>query len=61
MEQSTPCKVVLASTIAQDFFGEVLHGLTQLQVPPLLVGFLANEDPAGQRYADWTMRTCNEK
>lgn len=25
-----------------------------------MVGFLANEDPAAKRYAEWTARSCNE-
>ncbi|KAI8617209.1 hypothetical protein BC830DRAFT_1062658 [Chytriomyces sp. MP71] len=27
---------------------------------PLLVGFLANEDPAAKKYAEWTGKTCSD-
>ncbi len=55
------CKVVLAGTVAKNLLAEIAEGLQQLDKPPLLVGFLANIDPAARMYADWTARTCNEK
>ena len=55
------CKVVLASAIAKDLFKEVSDGLAQSKRTPLLVGFLANQDPASRKYAEWTDRTCKEK
>ena len=55
------CKVVLASSIAMNLLVEVSEGLAQLRKPPLLLGFLANADPAARMYADWTERTCREK
>jgi hypothetical protein len=55
------CKVVLAGTIASRLMGEVQAGLSQLGRKPLLVGFLANSDPAAKMYADWTAKTCSEK
>lgn len=58
---SVGCKVVLARTIAQSFLSEITEGLEKLHSPPLLVGFLANTDPAARMYADWTERTCKEK
>jgi len=55
------CKVILAGTIARTLLGEIHEGLAKLGKAPLLVGFLANEDPAAQMYADWTEKTCREK
>jgi len=54
-------KVVLAGTIAKTLLGEINDGLAKLDRPPQLVGFLANDDPAAQMYADWTQKTCREK
>ena len=28
--------------------------------PPLLVGFLANSDPAAAKYAEWTAKSCEK-
>lgn len=58
---TTSCKVVLASSIAKKLLAEVTDGLKTLEKPPKLYGFLANEDPAAQMYADWTGKTCKEK
>jgi len=55
------CKVVLAAVVAKDLLVEVSYGLSKLGKPPLLVGFLANKDPAARKYAEWTDRTCQEK
>ena len=57
----TSCKVVLAGTVAKNLLTEVTEGLSGLGKSPLLVGFLANTDPAARKYADWTDRTCREK
>ncbi|KAI9846525.1 MAG: hypothetical protein M1837_003946 [Sclerophora amabilis] len=40
------CKVVLAGTVAKRLLEEISEGLKKLEKPPLLVGFLANDDPA---------------
>ena len=58
---STSCKVVLAGTVAKNLLIEVSEGLLKLGRSPLLVGFLANTDPAARKYAEWTDRTCREK
>jgi methylenetetrahydrofolate dehydrogenase (NAD+) len=55
------CKVVLANSIAKSLLEEVLKGVTGLGKKPLLVGFLATQDPAAQVYAQWTGKTCREK
>lgn len=55
------CKVVLAATVAKGLLDEVTEGLSKVQRAPLLVGFLANKDPAARKYAEWTDRTCQEK
>ena len=55
------CKVVLAGTVAKYLLTEVSIDLAKLPKTPLLVGFLANQDPAARKYAEWTQRTCQEK
>jgi len=55
------CKVVLAQTVAKSLLTEVHANLKKLGRSPLLVGFLANTDPAARMYADWTAKTCKEK
>ena len=55
------CKVILAGTVSKDLLTEVSVGLSRLGKTPLLVGFLANTDPAARKYAEWTDRTCQEK
>jgi methylenetetrahydrofolate dehydrogenase (NAD+) len=55
------CKVILAGSIAKGLLEEVKEGLSGLEKKPLLVGFLANKDPAAQMYADWSLKTCVEK
>lgn len=57
----TSCKVVLAGMVAKDLLTEVIEDVSGLGKSPLLVGFLANTDPAARKYADWTDRTCREK
>lgn len=58
---SASCKVVLAGTVAKGLLVEVSEGLLKLKKSPLLVGLLANKDPAARKYAEWTDRTCREK
>lgn len=55
------CKVILANNIAKKLHVEVQEGLSKLERPPHLVGFLANKDPAAKMYADWTGKTCTDK
>jgi len=59
--QATPGKGILAATIAKGLLGEVTAGLEKLDFKPLLVGFLANDDPAAKVYADFSAKTCIEK
>ena len=61
MDFPASCKVVLAGSVVQNLLTEVSEGLSKLARAPLLVGFLANTDPAARMYADWTERTCKEK
>jgi methylenetetrahydrofolate dehydrogenase (NAD+) len=63
MVNPTPatCKVVLAGSIAKGLLAEVKDGLSKLGEKPMLVGFLANGDPAAQVYADYCAKTCSEK
>ena len=58
---ATSCEVVLASTVAKDLLIEISESLSKLGTTPLLVGFLANTDPAARKYAEWIDRTCREK
>ena len=58
---ASSCKVVSAANVAKELLAEVKQGLLKLEKVPLLVGFLANNDPAARKYAEWTDRTCQEK
>ena len=58
---ASSCKVVSAASVAKELLAEVEQGLLKLEKAPLLVGFLANNDPAARKYAEWTDRTCQEK
>lgn len=58
---ATPCKVVLAGSIASELLAEVKASLNRFGRAPLLIGFLANTDPAARMYADWTRKTCIKK
>lgn len=51
-------RTILASTIAKPYVDEITDSVKQLSVKPKLVGFLANQDPAAQMYANWTGKTC---
>lgn len=51
-------RTILASTIAKEFVDEITGQLKELEFKPKLVGFLANDDPAAQMYANWTGKTC---
>jgi len=55
------CKVVYASTVAEGILREVKFAVEKLGRAPLLVGFLANADPAARMYASWTEKTCLQK
>lgn len=57
---ASSCKVVSAASVAKELLAEVKQGLLKLEKAPLLVGFLANNDPAARKYAEWTDRTCQE-
>ncbi|KAG9235031.1 methylenetetrahydrofolate dehydrogenase [Amylocarpus encephaloides] len=57
---ATNCKVILAGSIAKALLAEVAEGLSKLTEKPKLVGFLANGDPAGKMYADWSAKTSRE-
>lgn len=60
------CKVILADSIAKNLLVEVhdslraaqeAHGITrQLR----LAAFLANDDPAAVKYAEWSQKTCED-
>lgn len=67
MAQEMPktCKVILADTIARGLLAEVKETLGAIQQDtegqPTLVAFLANDDPAAVKYAEWSKKTCQEK
>ncbi|KAL2911972.1 Methylenetetrahydrofolate dehydrogenase [NAD(+)] [Polyrhizophydium stewartii] len=54
------CQVVNAAKVATAFINEVRAAIDASAASPLLVGFLANDDPAARKYAEWTARTCQE-
>lgn len=51
-------RTILASTIAKQYIDEITSQVKALDFKPKLVGFLANDDPAAQMYANWTGKTC---
>ena len=58
------CKVILADTIAKKLLSEVQETLQKISnedSQPTLVAFLANDDPAAMKYAEWSKKTCEEK
>jgi methylenetetrahydrofolate dehydrogenase (NAD+) len=59
------CKVILSDTIARGLLAEVKETLAKIQSPgaprPCLAAFLANDDPAAVKYAEWSKKTCEEK
>jgi methylenetetrahydrofolate dehydrogenase (NAD+) len=59
------CKVVTADTIAKGLLAEVKEMLLRVQkngdAKPYLAAFLANDDPAALKYAEWSKKTCEEK
>jgi len=59
------CKVIMADTIAKGLLAEVRNSLQTVQVPggrkPSLAAFLANDDPAAVKYAEWSKKACEEK
>ncbi|KAL2759125.1 hypothetical protein ACRALDRAFT_1040908 [Sodiomyces alcalophilus JCM 7366] len=58
------CKVILADTIAKGLLVEVKETLEKIQGnvnrKPKLAAFLANDDPAAIKYAEWSQKTCQE-
>ncbi|RPA74220.1 methylenetetrahydrofolate dehydrogenase [NAD+] [Ascobolus immersus RN42] len=54
------CQLVRANKIAAALMEEIKKGLAEAERKPLLVGFLANDDPAARMYAKWTAKTCEK-
>ncbi|KAM4055096.1 tetrahydrofolate dehydrogenase/cyclohydrolase, catalytic domain-containing protein [Hirsutella rhossiliensis] len=58
------CKVITAETMAKRLLAEVKETLAKVQGPdgsqPTLAAFLANEDPAAVKYAEWSKKTCED-
>ena len=59
---SKPGRTILASKIAETFNTEIVNNVVEYKKThndegPLLVGFLANNDPAARMYATWTQKT----
>ncbi|KAJ1333872.1 methylenetetrahydrofolate dehydrogenase (NAD+) [Microdochium nivale] len=58
------CKVILAETIAKSLLAEVKDTLQTVQLDtdskPTLAAFLANDDPAAIKYAEWSKKTCED-
>ncbi|KAG0163157.1 NAD-dependent 5,10-methylenetetrahydrafolate dehydrogenase [Apophysomyces sp. BC1034] len=57
---SAHCKTVLASKVSASFRNQIKADIKERDVRPKLVGFLANQDPAAMKYAQWTAKTCAE-
>lgn len=59
------CQVVTADTVAKGLLEEVRETLRQVKkdggAKPCLAAFLANDDPAAVKYAEWSKKTCEEK
>ncbi|EFW99587.1 methylenetetrahydrofolate dehydrogenase [Grosmannia clavigera kw1407] len=60
------CKVILADSIAKNLLAEVHSLLEEVQKAQgtdrqlCLAAFLANNDPAAVKYAEWSQKTCQE-
>ncbi|GAN06088.1 methylenetetrahydrofolate dehydrogenase [Mucor ambiguus] len=54
------CKTILASKVSASFRNQIKEDIKERNIKPKLVGFLANEDPAAMKYAEWTSKTCAE-
>jgi methylenetetrahydrofolate dehydrogenase (NAD+) len=61
---------VLADTIAKNLLAEVQRTLAEVQGAgagagagrrPCLAAFLANDDPAAVKYAEWSQKACEDK
>ncbi|KOS19375.1 Methylenetetrahydrofolate dehydrogenase [Escovopsis weberi] len=63
-EAPKTCKVITAETIAKSLLTEVKDTLAKIQEAgsgqPKLVAFLANDDPAAVKYAEWSKKTCED-
>ncbi|KAJ3233166.1 hypothetical protein HDU81_002468 [Chytriomyces hyalinus] len=57
---SGPTRVVLASEVAAAYINDLKKAVSEKKTAPLLVGFLANNDPAAKKYAEWTGKTCQD-
>ncbi|KAJ4410282.1 Methylenetetrahydrofolate dehydrogenase [NAD(+)] [Gnomoniopsis sp. IMI 355080] len=55
------CKVILPQSIATRLLEEVQQTLKAIgNGKPRLAAFLANDDPAAVKYAEWSQKTCEE-
>ena len=59
---SKPGRTILASKVAETFNTEIINNVEEYKKThngqgPLLVGFLANNDPAAKMYSTWTQKT----
>ncbi|KAJ4396813.1 Methylenetetrahydrofolate dehydrogenase [NAD(+)] [Gnomoniopsis smithogilvyi] len=55
------CKVILPQSIATRLLEEVQQTLQAIgNGKPRLAAFLANDDPAAVKYAEWSQKTCEE-
>jgi methylenetetrahydrofolate dehydrogenase (NAD+) len=43
-----------------DIKTQISNNLQNGIASPVLVGFLANDDPAAEKYAEWTAKTCQD-
>ncbi|GBB91365.1 hypothetical protein RclHR1_01860019 [Rhizophagus clarus] len=54
------CKIIFAKEISASYREELKTTIKSRRIKPKLVGFLANEDPASIKYAECTLKTCEE-
>ncbi|CAG8631576.1 10186_t:CDS:2 [Paraglomus brasilianum] len=54
------CKTIQAAEIATGHIEELKKPISSRGISPKLVGFLANDDPAAAKYAEWTAKSCQE-
>ena len=64
-EAPKTCRVITAETISKHLLQEVKDTLAKVQgshpSKPTLAAFLANDDPAAVKYAEWSKKTCQDK
>ncbi|KAG2214901.1 hypothetical protein INT46_007861, partial [Mucor plumbeus] len=50
----------LLQNLTEIYRNHIKKTISTRNIQPTLVGFLANDDPAAKKYAEWTARSCKE-